>query len=401
MSRRSEKRFFYITVPLLLVAILVVLARPLFVPGTGGDTTGTSLPIGLISLPPGFGIDVYASEVPDARQMVLSPNGTLYVGTRKEGKVYAIPDADHDGRADRVYVIISGLNQPAGVEYRNGSLYVSAVEGILRYDDIDDRLSDIPAPVKVYWGFPDTPEHAWKHIRFGPDGKLYVPVGAPEDDVDAPEPWFASILRVNPNGSNPEVFARGVRNTLGLDWDPETGVLWFTENGYNGLNDTAPADEINRAPHAGMHFGYPYVHGTSLMDPVYGKGRNLSDYTPPTVELAPHVAPLGLRFYTGNMFPAEYRNQIFVSEHGSLPEFSPAGYRIELVTLDLSRNVTGHRVFAEGWLQGGEAWGRPVDLLVMPDGSLLVSDDKAGVIYRITYSPLIPSMYEQHRHTRG
>jgi glucose/arabinose dehydrogenase len=367
------------------MAIIVLLARPLFLPDAG--SSNDSLPLDLIKLPEGFKIDVYASNVPDARQMALSPNGTLYVGTRSAGKVYAIPDADRNRQADSVITLISGLDMPAGVEYRNRSLYVSTVEGVLRYDSIDSRLDNVPTPVKVVWGFLKTPEHAWKHIRFGPDGMLYIPVGAPEDNVESPEPVYASILRIKPDGSDLEVFASGVRNTLGMDWDPLTGVMWFTENGQNSLNDTAPSDEINRAPYAGMHFGYPYVHGANLIDPIYGPGHNISNYTAPVLELGPHLAPLGLRFYTGDMFPSEYHNQIFVSEHGSLPEFTPVGYRIELITLDAGRNVTGRQVFAEGWLQDGQAWGRPVDLLVMPDGSLLVSDDKAGVIYRITYSP--------------
>ena len=387
MARSSETKFLIIAIPLLLLAIIVILARPLFVPETSIGAANSTLPLELIKLPPGFTIDIYASNVPGARQMTLSPNGTLYVGTRSAGKVYAVPAAGPNGTDDRAITIVSGLNQPAGVEFRNGSLYVSACEGVLRYDDIDSRLNDVPAPATIIWNFAVTPEHAWKHIRFGPDGLLYIPVGAPQDNVDAPEPWFASILRMRPDGSNVEIFARGIRNTLGLDWDPLTGELWFTENGHNSLNDSAPTDEINRAPRAGLHFGYPYVHGTNLIDPVYGYGHNISDYTPPEIELEPHTAPLGLRFYTGAMFPREYRNQIFVAEHGSLPEFAPVGYRIELVTLNESRMVTGRTIFAEGWLQDGQPWGRPVDLLVMPDGSLLVSDDKAGVIYRISYSP--------------
>lgn len=387
MARGSELKFLIIVVPLLLLAIIVLLAQPLFAPGENAAPSSASPPLYLIRLPPGFEIEIYAGGVPNARQMALSPNGTLYVGTRSEGKVYAIPDADRDGRGDGVVTIASGLNQPAGVEFHNGSLYVSTIEGVLRYDDIDGRLYDVPSPATVIWGFPKTPEHAWKHIRFGPDGMLYIPVGAPYDNVESPEPWYASILRVKPDGSGLEVFASGVRNTLGLDWDPLTGALWFTENGHNSLNDSAPVDEINSAPRAGMHFGYPYVHGANFTDPVYGRGHGLDHYAPPELELAAHTAPLGLRFYTGSMFPAGYRNQIFVAEHGSMPGFTPAGYRIELVTLNEHRKVTGHRVFADGWLQGGEAWGRPVDLLVMPDGSLLVSDDKAGVIYRITYGP--------------
>ncbi|CAJ35333.1 PQQ-dependent sugar dehydrogenase [Methanocella arvoryzae] len=346
-----------------------------------------SPPIDQIRLPPGFSIEIYAENVTGARQMALSPNGTLYVGTRQAGKVYAIPDANRDGIADDVITIISGLKQPAGVEFRNSSLYVAEVERVLRYDEIDGRLDNVPAPVVVISGFPETPEHAWKHIRFGPDGLLYIPVGAPVDVIDTPEnPMYSSIMRMNPDGTGLEVFASGVRNTLGLDWDPVTGYLWFTENGHNSLNDTGPMDEVNCAPAAGMHFGYPYVHGPGFVDPVYGGEYNLSLVTPPELDLPPHVAPLGLRFYTGTMFPAEYQNQILIAEHGSLDQFKPAGYRIELVTLNERRKAIGRTVFAEGWLQGDKAWGRPVDLLVMPDGSLLVSDDRAGVIYRITYN---------------
>ncbi|HEY3272488.1 MAG TPA: PQQ-dependent sugar dehydrogenase [Methanocella sp.] len=387
MARSSEMKFLIVAIPLLLLAIMVLLAQPLFTPGTSSGASNATLPLELIKLPPGFTIDIYASNVPGARQMALSPNGTLFVGTRSPGKVYAIPAASLDGRVDRAITLVSGLNQPAGVEFRNGSLYVSACEGVLRYDDIDSRLNDVPAPVTIIWNFTVTSEHAWKHIRFGPDGLLYIPIGAPEDNVEESDPLYASILRLSPNGSGLEVYARGIRNTLGMDWDPLTGELWFTENGQNSVNDSVPTDEINRAPQAGLHFGYPYVHGKNYRDPVYGTGRNISDYTTPELELEPHVAPLGLRFYTGDMFPGEYRNQLFVSEHGSMPEFTPTGYRIELVTLNASRQATGHRVFAEGWLQDNQAWGRPVDLLVMPDGSLLVSDDNAGVIYRITYSP--------------
>lgn len=380
-------------VPLFLLAAIFILAHPFVTkPDTRSkmiELNNSSLPLDSIKLPPGFAIELYARNVPNARQMALSPNGTLYVGTRQEGKVYAIPDTDRDGKADGVILIASGLHQPAGVEFRNGSLYVAEIERVLRYDDIDGRLYDIPAPTVVLSGFQDTPEHAWKHIRFGPDGQLYIPIGASRDLIDTPDkPELASIMRVNPNGTCVELFASGVRNTLGLDWDPVTGYLWFVENGHNSLNDSVPNDEVNCAPRPGMHFGYPYIHGSNFVDPTYGPGHNLSEFTPPELDLPPHVAPLGLKFYTGDMFPSEYRNQIFVAEHGAMEPFRPVGYRIELITLNESRKVTGHQVFAEGWLQNDtSAWGRPVDLLVMPDGSMLVSDDRAGVIYRITYSP--------------
>jgi glucose/arabinose dehydrogenase len=192
---------------------------------------------------------------------------------------------------------------------------------------------------------------------------------------------------MNSDGSEMEIYARGIRNTLGLDWDPVTGYLWFVENGHNSLNDSGPPDEVNCAPNSGMHFGYPYISGTSYLDPTYAPGHNLSTYAPPELDLPPHLAPLGLRFYTGDMFPAEYCNQIIIAEHGAMDPFTPVGYRLELLTLNESRKIINRTVFADGWLQDGKAWGRPVDLLVMPDGSLLVSDDKAGVIYRITYKP--------------
>jgi glucose/arabinose dehydrogenase len=359
VARSSETKFLIIAIPLLLLTIVVVLAHPLFAPGTSSGASNATLPLELIKLPPGFSIDIYASNAPGARQMALSPNGTLYVGTRSPGKVYAIPAASLGGRIDRAFTLVSGPDQPAGVEFRNGSLYVSAIEGVLRYDDIEARLNDVPKPTTVIWNFTATPEHAWKHIRFRPNGLLYIPVSAPQDNVDAPDPLFATILRLKPDGSGLEIFARGIRNTMGLDWDPLTGELWFTENGHNGLNDSAPADEINRAPEAGLHFGYPFVHGARLIDPKHFPGHNLSEFTPPELELEPHVAPLGLGFYTGTMFPPEYRDQIFVSEHGSLPEFTPVGYRIELVTPNESRKVTGPPGLcgrmAAGWQSVGPA----------------------------------------------
>ncbi|WP_424357383.1 PQQ-dependent sugar dehydrogenase [Methanocella sp. MCL-LM] len=389
MRRNSCEKFILIIVPIFLLAALVALAYTYVgtpVSKKSVVLSDTSLPLDQIRLPPGFSIEVYAEKVTGARQMALSPNGTLFVGTRHPGKVYAIPDANKDGIADGVITIASGLKQPAGVEFRNGSLYVAEVERVLRYDDIDSRLEEVPPPVMVISGFPETPEHAWKHIRFGPDGMLYIPVGAPVDVIATPEdPLYSSIMRVNPDGTGLEVFASGVRNTLGLDWDPLTGYLWFVENGHNSLNDSLPADELNSAPEAGIHFGYPYVHGSSFVDPEHGLKYNRSLLTPPEIDLPPHVAPLGLKFYTGDRFPDEYRNQMFISEHGSLDQFKPEGYRIELVTLNASRKVTGRTVFAEGWLQDGKAWGRPVDLLIRPDGSMLVSDDRAGVIYRIAY----------------
>ena len=382
------KKFLFVMVPILILAIVIILLHPLLCPDEAGVTrkaiSAGGLPLENIKLPPGFQISVFAT-VPGARQMALGPGGIVFVGTQAEGKVYAVTYRDGARTADEVITLASGLHLPNGVAYRNGSLYIAEVSRILRYDDIASHLEGPPSPAVVYDQLPNSDWHGWKYIAFGPDGMLYVPVGAPCNICDPPPP-YASITRMWPNGTGFEIYARGVRNTVGFDWDPATGDLWFTDNGRDYLGEDVPPDELDRAPDAGMHFGFPYVHGRDIMDPEFRKGHNASEFTPPEVELQAHAATLGMKFYTGSMFPAGYRGQIFVAEHGSWNRQVPIGYRIELVTLDANRSVTGQRIFAEGWLQGGEAWGRPVDVLVLPDGSLLVSDDKAGVIYRITYT---------------
>jgi len=366
-----------------------------------GHSQERSLPLQLIRLPAGFSISVYADRVPGARSMTRSPRGILYVGTRMD-RVYAVVDRDGDFRADRVYTIASGLNVPNGVAWKDGSLYVAEIHRILRFDGIDDRLDDPPPPVVVRDDYPRDRHHGWKFIRFGPDGWLYVPVGAPCNVCERPDP-YATITRMKPDGSRVEVIARGVRNTVGFDWHPVTGELWFTDNGRDWLGDDRPPDELNRLGRFGLHFGFPYCHGRNLSDPEWGEKRKCEEFTPPVVELGPHVAALGMRFYTGTMFPPEYRHQIFIAEHGSWNRSVPIGYRITVVRLSTPTRPGGqasrepgsppppeayrasYEVFAEGWLQGTQPWGRPVDLEVLPDGSLLVSDDFAGVIYRITY----------------
>jgi glucose/arabinose dehydrogenase len=337
-----------------------------------------------IKLPPGFSIAVYAANVPGARSMAIGANGTLFVGSRSEGKVYAIVDRNGDHQADEVITIASGLRSPNGVAFRAGALYVAEISRVLRFDNIEAHLSDPPRPVTVNASFPDKSHHGWKFIRFGPDGRLYVPVGAPCNICEEKDPRFASIMRMAADGSNPEIFARGVRNTVGFDWHPRTGELWFTDNGRDWLGDNQPPDELNRAPRAGLHFGFPYWHGRGIPDPEFGTKRSRDEFVPPEMELGPHVASLGMRFYTGTMFPESYREQIFIAEHGSWNRTVPNGYRITLVRLRDNRAVA-YETFAQGWLQNGSAWGRPVDLQVMPDGSLLVSDDKADAIYRISY----------------
>jgi glucose/arabinose dehydrogenase len=348
------------------------------------DLQDHGLPIDKIALPPGFRIGVYAYGIPGARSLALGGKNTLFVGTRKEGKVYAVTDRDGDGRADGVATIAEGLNNPNGVAFRGAALYVAEIHRVINFDDIERRLDDPPAPTVVNDTFPRDERHGWKFIRFGPDGKLYVPVGAPCNVCERDDERYASIMRMNADGSGLEVFARGVRNTVGFDWHPETGELWFTDNGRDWMGDDVPPDELNRAPEADLHFGFPYIHGKDIPDPKYGKRGKPPAFTPPARELGPHVASLGMRFYTGKTFPARYRRQIFIAEHGSWNRTAPIGYRVTLVRLDGDRAIS-YEVFAQGWLQGRKAWGRPVDVLVMPDGALLVSDDKAGAVYRITY----------------
>lgn len=316
--------------------------------------------------------------------MALGDKGTLFVGTRDQGKVYAVVPGKGGKGSPGVITIASGLNMPNGVAYRNGSLYVAEINRVLRFDNIESTLKNPPRPVVVNDSFPSETSHGWKFIRFAPDGRLYVPVGAPCNICEQQDQRFATIMRMNSDGKDLQVFARGVRNSVGFDWHPRSGELWFTDNGRDRMGDNTPPDELNRAPRPGLHFGFPYWHGRSIPDPEYGKGHGKNEFTLPEMELGPHVAALGMRFYTGNMFPVQYRDQVFIAEHGSWNRSEPLGYRITLVRLKGGRAVS-YEVFAEGWLQKGTAWGRPVDLQVMPDGTLLVSDDKAGAVYRIRY----------------
>lgn len=336
-----------------------------------------------ITLPPGFKIDVYADNVKGARSMALSPSGVLFVGTRNTGNVYAILDTNNDYKADKVITIASGLNEPNGVALKDGNLYVAEINRVTRYDNIEKNLYNPPKPVVINDTFPSDRHHGWKFIRFGPDGKLYVPVGAP-CNVCMPDYKHASLFRMNPDGSDLEKYASGIRNTVGFDWNPETNVLWFTDNGRDMLGDNIPPDELNRAPEKGLNFGFPYMFGSDVRDPEFGKGVDLSKFQKPAMDLGPHVASLGMRFYTGNMFPSEYKNEIFIAEHGSWNRSQKIGYRVIVVKV-VNGKAINKQIFAQGWLKGQSVSGRPVDVQQMHDGSLLVSDDYAGVIYRITY----------------
>lgn len=359
-----------------LCAALVLLACP--AAGAAG------LPLDRLQLPPGFHVEVLSADVPAAREMALSPGGVLYVGSLS-GAVYALKLAQ--GRVVARHIVANGLDTPIGVAFHNGALYVSAVSKILRFDAIDQHLASPPAAVIVTDRLSSEHHHGGKFIAFGPDGKLYVPTGAPCNICLKDRDHYAMIGRMNPDGSGYETFARGVRNTVGFDWQPATHELWFTDNGRDLLGDDIPSDKLNHAPRAGMDFGYPYCHGGNIADPEFGANHPCSGFTPPVVQLGAHVASLGMRFYQGTMFPADYRGNIFIAEHGSWNRSKKVGYRIVRIIAKPDGSAARQEVFAQGWLgPDQQVWGRPADVLPLPDGSLLVSDDLAGAIYRITYA---------------
>lgn len=352
--------------------------------GVDNDALSKKYNLDKIKLPPGFKISIYA-EVPSARSICISPNGTVFVGTRND-KVYAITDKNNDGKGDKVYEIASGLTAPNGVAFKDASLYIGARTTIYRIDNIESSLDNPSKPIAVYDQYPSDAHHGLRFIAFGPDGKLYVGVGAPCNICEPSKPIYASISRINPDGSGFEIFARGIRNTVGFDWDPANGQIWFTDNGRDNLGDDIPSDELNTAPQPGMNFGFPYCHQGNIADPDFGKGKNCNDYTAPVKLLGAHVASLGMRFNKGDMFPEEYKNAIFIAEHGSWNRSIPIGYRIAVVKKDSSGNYGNPQIFADGWLQNNkDVLGRPVDVQFLKDGSMLVSDDFNGVIYRITY----------------
>ncbi|HNB80327.1 MAG TPA: sorbosone dehydrogenase family protein [Rhodocyclaceae bacterium] len=347
-------------------------------------TPAQNPPIERLKLPPGFALEVWA-RVPEPRAMTLGADRTLFVGSRGAGKVHAIK-FDETLRAGAVSTVAEGLDMPVGVAFRDSALYVSSIGRILRYDGIEAKLASPPRPAVVSDRFPGDKHHGWKFIAFGPDGKLYVPVGAPCNICDRDADGYANIMRMNPDGSQLEVYARGVRNSVGFDWHPQTKALWFTDNGRDWMGDDQPSCELNHAPKPGMHFGYPFCHAGTIPDPEFGSRRKCGEFTPPAANLGPHVAPLGMRFYAGTQFPADYRDRIFIALHGSWNRAKKSGYQVVTARLDGDR-VVAVEPFITGWLQGESNWGRPADVLVLPDGSLLVSDDQANAIYRVRYAP--------------
>ncbi|MEL7247013.1 MAG: PQQ-dependent sugar dehydrogenase [Bacteroidota bacterium] len=373
---------------LLVVSVLVGLGcgpiNPPIKNPLGGDS---DLPLDQINLPEGFSISVFADSLENARSLCYSPDGTLFVGTRGEGKVYALRDTDGDFIADERYTLAEDLEMPNGVAFRDGDLYVAEVSRILKFTDIESKLDKPGKPEVVYDEFPTERHHGWKYIAFGPDGKLYVPVGAPCNICESEDEIFASIARINPDGTGLEVVQHGVRNTVGFTWHPDDQQLWFTDNGRDMLGDDLPACELNHATEDGQHFGYPYCHQGDLLDEEFGEGKDCGNYRKPVQNLGAHVAPLGVEFYTGSMFPEDYQMRVLMAEHGSWNRSKKSGYRITQVILDENQNAVSYTPFADGWLDEEEddAWGRPVDLEFLPDGSMLVSDDFANAIYRIAY----------------
>lgn len=337
-----------------------------------------------INLPSGFNISYFANEVPGARSLTLGKENTVYVGTRDKGVVYAMEDKNQDGVAEIRYVVASDLNAPNGVAYINGDLYVAEATRIIKFSNIDSTYDSGPDYSVIYSNFPDERQHSWKYLAAGPDNKLYVSIGMPCNVCEKFDP-FGSIMQINIDGSSPTIIARGIRNSVGFDWNPLDQSLWFTDNGRDSMGDDIPGDELNRISKNNENFGFPYCHAGSILDPVYGKSKSCSDYASPATVLGPHVAALGAKFYRGNMFPDIYNNKIFIAEHGSWNRKEPIGYRISTVDIQGDK-ATNYKTFAEGWLdKDDKTKGRPVDMLELSDGSLLISDDFAGVIYRITY----------------
>jgi len=337
-----------------------------------------------LKLPPGFRIDAFADDVPNARELALGANGVHTHCSRSAGNVYALIDADRNGRAERVVVIASGLEQPTGVAFHDGDLYIGATSRILRLRAIESHLDDPPKPEVVTDSLPSDTTHGWKFIAFGPDGRLYVPIGAPCNTCDRGN-GYAKIVSMKPDGSDRQDVAYGIRNTVGFDWHPQTRQLWFTDNGRDMLGDDLPSDELDRVSRRGEHFGYPHCHEGDTLDPEFGKGKSCKDYTPPVLKLGAHVASIGMRFYTGEMFPAKYRNAVIVAQHGSWNRSTKSGYRVMSVQLDGDR-VLDYAPLIDGFERNDSVSGRPADVLVMPDGALLVADDLAGAVYRVTYA---------------
>lgn len=339
-----------------------------------------------LRLPYGFKISIFADDVPNARQMALGEGGTVFVGTR-EGNVYALQDKNGDGVADHRYTLAKELYLPNGVAFRGGSLYVAEVNRIIRFDEIEKHLDAPPQPAVVFDKLPADKHHGWKYLRFGPDGKLYSAVGAPCNVCKPEQKIYTSLFRINADGSGFERLAEGIRNTVGFDWEPSTHHLFFNDNGRDHLGDDAPPDELNQWTGDYAHYGFPYCHAGTIADPEYAGNKKCGQFKSPVWRYKAHIAPLGMRFYTGSQFPEQYYKQLFVAQHGSWNRSQPQGYQVVQVKFADGRPI-GEQHFISGWLTSeGKVLGRPVDVLQLNNGSLLISDDQLGVIYKVEYKP--------------
>jgi len=368
-----------------LIKTLIIL---LMSPPTGCNKINTQiedLPLNKISLPEGFKIETFATEVENVRAITQSDNGIYYAGSRGAGNIYALIDLDKDNVIDKQVIIFKDLTYPTGIVWHNGDLYFTEINRVLKVINIDEVYDKNPTYEIVNDNFPTDEHHGWKYLDFGPDDKLYVPVGAPCNVCDKEDERYASIMRMNADGSKLEVFAKGVRNSVGFDFHPVTKNLFFTDNGRDWMGDDMPFCELNTAAKNGLHFGFPYCHSGVWLDDKFGKNKNCEDYVSPLQNLGPHTAPLGMAFYKGTQFPETYNNAIFIAEHGSWNRSKKIGYRISMVRLDENGQSKGYEIFAEGWLDDGKVWGRPADVHMKNDGSLLITDDFANAIYRVTY----------------
>ena len=385
------------TPTLVTPAAVVPAIPPTWAQGRTAEQANSNLtphPPGLIALPvdeiqtaklkapPGFKVELWASGLPNARSMTVGSKGTVFFGTRFPGNVYAVVD---NGKTRQTRVIAKGLHRPNGVAFKNGALYVAELSRILRYDNIESQLDNPPAPVVVFDALPKDEPHGWKFMTFGPDGKLYFQIGTPANAV-VPPATHAVIMQLDLETKTMRTIASGVRNSVGMDFHPVTKELWFTNNGRDWVTDDLPNDTLHHVSRKGMNFGYPFCHQGDLLDPDFGKGRTCDEFDKPDMLLGPHVAALGMRFYTGKMFPAAYKNSIFIAEHGSWNRTKKTGYIVSRVVLDKNGKAVSKEPFLTGFANGEDFWGRPADVQVMPDGALLVSDDVAGAVFRVSYA---------------
>jgi glucose/arabinose dehydrogenase len=348
------------------------------------ETPRSEIPVSKLNLPDGFTVEIWAHGLPGGRAMALGDNGKIYVGTRAIGRVYEVTD---NGDRRSVRVVVDKLTQPAGVAFANGSLYVMAIDKALRFDGIEGNPNVAPVDMTAKFNLPPLQHHNWKYIRFGPDKKLYVPFGAP-CNICEPTAEYAQIRRYNPDGSGMEVIARGVRNTQGFDWNPKTGELWFTDHGRDWMGDAGPQDELNRISKTGLNFGYPYCHAQGVPDADFKKADPCKGVTLPVTLMGPHAAAMGVLFYTGKMFPAEYRDTMFIARKGSWNRTTKFGFDVINVRATPDGKNVKVTPFMTGFMNPKDQsfWGRPAYLLQMPDGAMLVSDEQLGAIYRVSYA---------------